>query len=334
MTAPSVSVVIAARDAAATLDRAIHSMLAQSLRPAEILLVLNGCGDATPEIARALAAAAPTIRILESPAAEGVAGAARLGCAEARHPLIARMDADDWSHPDRLRAQVRTHLETAAGLVTCRVVSTDSLGPGIERYVEWANSLRVPDDFRRERFIESPVIQPGALMTRAAYLAAGGYFPENGPEDYDLWLRMLGADTRFIQAPAALLHWRDSPQRLTRTHSDYDKQTMAATKARHLARIPAIHHHGAVIAGAGPQGRRLNRLLAAEGVTVHALFDLDPKKIGRSHLGVPILDSATICEVHPDPVLLGCVGHAGREKVRQLAVTAGRCEGRNFFPCC
>ena len=89
------------------------------------------------------------------------------------------------------RTSYETLLQENADLVTCHVTPKDSLGDGLDRFVNWANSLHLPEDFQRERFVESPVIQPGVLMTKDAYLKAGGYQVEDGPEDYDLWLRML-----------------------------------------------------------------------------------------------------------------------------------------------
>lgn len=329
-----ISVVMAARDAAATLPGALESILHQSLPPAEVLIVLNGCQDDTPKIAHAFAAEYSVIRVLESSPSGGVAEAAELGCRLASSPLLARMDCDDLAHPNRLAEQRMVLQERQADLVTCRISPLESLGSGIDRYIEWANTLRQPSDFTAARFIESPVIQPGVLMTQEAYRKAGGYRRSDGPEDYDLWLRMLADGARFFQAPRAELEWRDSATRLTRTHDDYCPELMTRTKAHHLAQVPEIAEYGVTIAGSGPQGRRMTRLLLERGVQVHKLYDVDPRKIGSQAHGRPIVAAHEMSERDPKAVLLACVGRGGREKIRKLALACGYSEGVDYFACC
>ncbi|MEM9080247.1 MAG: glycosyltransferase [Verrucomicrobiota bacterium] len=331
---PAVSAIIAARNAQETIEASLLSLLNQSHPPDEILVVTNGCTDSTIPLVENLSKHHPSIRRLDSPGEQGVSGALKRACQEARFPLLARMDADDLAHPCRLAHQLETLLSNHADLVTCSVKPRNSLGPGLDRYIQWTNSLRTPADFLRERFIESPVIQPGVLMTKHAYQAAGGYRVETGPEDYDLWLRMLALNQRFFQSPQAQLQWTDSPNRLTRTHDDYSESNIAATKARHLAQLPQIKTHGITIAGSGPQGRRLARLLLSFQITIHAFFDVDPKKIGRTHRNIPILGPHDFGSAHRQAILLGTVGHNGRHRVRTLANQSGYLEGLNYFATC
>ncbi len=325
---------MAVRNAAPTLEKACHSLLAQTLLPKEILLILNGCNDQTPQIATALQQTHSQIRILNSPPEGGVALAARLGCQEAQSPLLARMDADDVAHPQKLEHQVAKLIETNADLVTSHIKTENSLGAGLERFVHWANTLHLPQDFLHQRFIESPVIQPGVLMTKKAYSAVGGYQVQEGPEDYDLWLRLLENKARFFQAPNAILHWHDSPTRLTRSHSDYSEARMTATKAQYLARLEQVQNHGVVLAGTGPIGRRLGKFLQQQNITLKAFFDVAPQKIGKTCLGLPILGPQDFGVAHRQAILLGCVGRGKREQVRKLAQEIGYQEGLDFFACC
>ena len=125
---PEVSVVLAVRNAAPTLKEAAQSILHQSLSPKELILVLNGCTDHSELIAQQLAASNHRVSLLESSTRGGVAEAAMLGCMQTTSPLIARMDADDIAHPERLRHQVAVWQKTQADLITCQVSSLDSLG--------------------------------------------------------------------------------------------------------------------------------------------------------------------------------------------------------------
>ncbi|MDP0492351.1 MAG: glycosyltransferase [Verrucomicrobiota bacterium JB023] len=334
MTQPPVTAILPVRDAETTLPRALRSLLNQTCPLHEVIVALNGCQDRSPEIAASFASENKSIRLIETPASEGVAGASRRACAEARNELLFRLDADDEAHPGRLAAQLAILLNHDADLVTSRIVVPDALGAGILRYVSWANHLKQPQDFAKERFVESPVIQPGTLMKKETYLRAGGYRVEDGPEDYDLWLRMLEAEMRFYQAEDAIHYWHDSSTRLTRSHLDYSKNLMTLAKARALNILAQRQKKTFLIAGAGPQGRRMVRHLQALGASIKGVFDVDPKKIGSKVHDVPVYPSEAMPPLLSQAILLGCVGHAGRARVRALALEAGCREGVDFFACC
>lgn len=99
MSAPRFSVIIPAYNAAATLERAIDSVLAQSWPAEEILVVDDGSTDATADIARRYGG---SVRLLQQ-ANAGVSVARNAGAAAARGDWLAFLDADDWYTPDRLR---------------------------------------------------------------------------------------------------------------------------------------------------------------------------------------------------------------------------------------
>jgi hypothetical protein len=105
--APLVSVVMPARNAAATIGTAISGILAQSWTRLELLVVENGSEDDTAARVAARAAQDPRLRLIRGAAEAGAYGARNLGAAEARGAFIALQDADDWSHPDRLARQMQ-----------------------------------------------------------------------------------------------------------------------------------------------------------------------------------------------------------------------------------
>jgi len=101
-----VSVVMPYRDAAATLAMAAGSILRQGWRAIELILIDDGSADGGPGIAQALAAADPRVRPIVNRAEPGVAGARNSGIAAATGRYVAFLDADDWSHPDRIARQM------------------------------------------------------------------------------------------------------------------------------------------------------------------------------------------------------------------------------------
>ena len=109
----------------------------------------------------------------------------------------------------------------------------------MRRYATWLNALCTPDAIRDALFVESPIAHPTAVITRAALDGVGGYRDTGGPEDYDLWLRLLLAGHRAAKVPEVLLSWRDSPRRLSRVDPRYHRRRFFATKVEHFARCSA-----------------------------------------------------------------------------------------------
>jgi glycosyltransferase involved in cell wall biosynthesis len=100
----AVSVAIPAFNEAARIGKAIAGVRAQTEPPAEIIVVDDGSGDATAEVARALG-----VRVIEQ-ANAGVSAARNLAIREATSPWIAFCDADDLWYPDKLAAVRRAHV--------------------------------------------------------------------------------------------------------------------------------------------------------------------------------------------------------------------------------
>jgi len=161
------------------------------------------------------------------------------------------------------------------------------LGAGMRRYQDWLNGLRTPDAIRNALFVESPIAHPSAMIRRAALSAVGGYRDTGGPEDYDLWLRLLLAGHRAAKVPEVLLSWRDTPRRLSRVDPRYHRRRFLTTK---LAHFPAAVPRGTAlqICGAGPTGRTWARALAARGYTVRRFIDVAPRRWGRVIQGAPV----------------------------------------------
>ncbi len=105
---PSISVVVPAYNAAATLARALDSVLVQTWPAHEIIVVDDGSADDTAEVARRLASSASgtRIRVLRQSNA-GPSAARNRGVAEAVGDWIAFLDADDWYYPERLEMHAR-----------------------------------------------------------------------------------------------------------------------------------------------------------------------------------------------------------------------------------
>ena len=330
-TPPRISILMPVRNEENYLQAALDSLYRQTLPDWELVAVDDGSLDATPRLLERAAHGDRRVRVIRSTGA-GLVTALNLGLAACRAPLLARMDGDDICHPRRLELQaayLEAHPDT--GLVACgfRHFPRASLKRGMLAYEAWQNSLLDHDLITRDLFVESPFVHPGVLTRSAIVAGLGGYRDLGWPEDYDLWLRMAAGGIRFARLPETLLFWRDHPERATRSMEQYASQAMRRCKCHHLRRGFLSGSCEVVIAGAGLEARAWQRLLLADGVRVSHWLDIDPRKIGTTLHGAPVL--------RPEELRLAgrkmitAIGLRGaREQFRLTAAALGWQEGVDF----
>jgi glycosyltransferase involved in cell wall biosynthesis len=316
---PAVSVVLPVRDAATTLDAAVESIRAQTDRDWELIAIDDGSTDDSLARLRAQADDDERIQVVATPA-RGLVAALNTGLDRARGRFVARMDADDLARPERLaRQRARLEEDPALGLVATRVAFDGDRvrGAGYARYVDWTNRVLTADEIRLAAFVESPFAHPSVMFRREVVERHGRYAEGDFPEDYELWLRWLGAGVRMEKLPDALLVWRDHPHRLSRRDPRYSTERFDRLRAHHLATWLAAHnpHHPSVVVwGAGRESRRRAGRLAGHGVSVSAWIDIDARKIGRCLRAAPVLAPDRL----PAPGECFVVSYVGSHGARDL----------------
>ena len=325
------------RDAAATLDRAVASVLASRERDFELLCVDDGSTDESPAILKGWAGRDGRVRVLAGPPL-GIVAALQRGLDEALGAQVARMDADDEMHPERIAAQAaRMAAEPDLALIGCQVESfrEGGLQNGYRIYSEWVNGLLTHDEIAREAFVECPVPHPTWMFRRDVVRALGGYRDRPWPEDLDLLYRLLESGARVAKVAERLHRWRDHDERLSRKDPRYGREAFSAAKAHFVARLHPMR--AAVVWGAGRTGRRFVGLLAGEGVETHVLIDIRPDRIGSCWRGIPIVSPAVVRERasgwrDQGMRVLGAVASRGaRAEIRDQLLDAGLREGNDFL---
>ncbi len=333
---PRVSVLLPVFDAAATLEQALESLWLQTFDDFEVVAVDDGSSDGSGELLRAEAGRDERLHPVHAPHA-GLVPALNGGLRACRGQYVARMDADDLAHPERLARQVELLDGDASLSVASSLVESfppGEVGEGFRIYESWLNGLVHHEDICREIFIESPIPHPTAVVRREELLALGGYRDVGWPEDYDLWLRYHAAGRTFAKVPQVLLSWREHPGRLTHTDSRYSVENFLRAKAHFLAAGP-LEGREVLVWGAGKTGRRLSKHLIREGAPPAIFIDIAPDKIGGTLKGAPIIgadDLRSRWDAAADPFMVVAVASRGaRQLIRQALADRGLIEVRDFL---
>lgn len=314
---PRVSVLLPVRDAAATLEAALRSVARQSFGDFECLVVDDGSHDASAEIAVRFARRDRRF-IPVRWGRRGLVAALGTGAAHCRGELVARMDADDVMHRERLQTQIamldaRPEL-TAVGCHV-RIFPRSPQRPGRLAYEAWLNSVRSAEDVAREAFVECPVAHPTLTIRRAA-LERHGYREASWPEDYDLVLRLLAAGAKLANAPRRLHAWRDSDHRLSRRHPRYAIRAFVACKAEFLARGFLAAHRRYVLWGFGGTGRALRRELDRFDRRPAYVIELHPGRLGNVIHGARVVPPEALGDLPRLPVVASVAGAEARRRIR------------------
>ena len=284
-----VSILLPFRNCAHTLDAAISSIVEQSFDDRELVLIDNASTDESPSIGRRWAGNEPRIRVLHEPRI-GIAHALNTGLAHAEGGYIARMDADDISHPERLAEQVATlDAYPEIGVLGTRTAFASSVqeSRGMQAFVEWQNNILSPHEHYVKRFVDAPLAHPTVMFRRELVEQFGGYDTGPLPEDHELWLRWMDAGVRFAKLPAELLTWNDHAHRLSRTHSNYSVDAFFSTKVKWLAQWLKRRLNGRplIVAGTSVLCQERAALLEAAGIAVHAYTDVKGRGVpGRTFI--------------------------------------------------
>ncbi|WP_419163138.1 glycosyltransferase [Candidatus Palauibacter sp.] len=325
---PSVSVLLPCRDAGQFLGDCIESLRAQSESRFEVLALDDGSRDHTGALLQAWAERDSRVRLVDRDGS-GIVAALRRLAREARSPLIARMDADDIARPGRLAAQLRL-LARRPGIAACgtgvRYFPRPPAGSGYRRYEAWLNGLIDPVTVERNLFVECPIAHPTLMVRRDAFEAVGGYRETDGPEDYDLVLRLAAEGHGLTNVPETLHEWRLGAHRLSERSARYGADAFRSLKVSFLAAGRLPRDRPLVIWGAGKVGKAFARAWlrqpAPRGsmVPIAAFVDLDPRKIGQNIHGAVVIRPEALPEFAAPvrPYVLLAVGSPGaRREIRE-----------------
>lgn len=306
---PRISVVLPAFNAVSTIARAVQSILDQTESDLELIVVDDGSTDGTVAVLNSIQ---DSRLIVLQQDHRGVASAANEGTGRAAAPFIARMDADDVAHPERLRFQLQYLKEGDFDVVGSQVWirrPDGSPSPGLLRYERWINQeTPSPEQIAAFRFVEFPIVNP-TILARRSYFELG-YRNNAFPEDYDLLLRAFTCGLKVGKVAQPLLTWHDDPRRLTRTNRRYTAAAFRDCRREHLQTGPLAGVDQVRFWGVGQTGKPWMRWLIEQQIEVVAAIDVNKRKTGKKIHGTAVVSPEDLPAADGVPLLIG-VGSEG-----------------------
>jgi glycosyltransferase involved in cell wall biosynthesis len=210
--APLVSVVLPVFNGAATIGRAVASILGQTLADIELVVLDDASTDDTSLVLRGIHD--ERMRVTTNQQRQGLVVSLNAGVEMASSGVIGRMDADDVAHPDRLALEFGLfRAYPQVGLVATAYTVVDADGHDL-------GYVGVPPDHASVALgllFGCCLAHATVMFRRDVFRLVGGYRAEEFPsEDYGLWLRMVEI-TQVATVPSAQLTYLRSEKGLSST---------------------------------------------------------------------------------------------------------------------
>lgn len=209
-----------------TIARAIESVLSQTCKPKEIIVVDDGSNDATSEVVKMY----DEVSLLRQKNM-GVSAARNNGVMMAESDWIAFLDSDDTWASDKLQKQLNFHKKN----LTCKISYTD------EVWIRNGDRVKLPKKFQKgwgdlyERSLQQCIIAPSSVMIEKKLFEHLGGFDETLEvcEDYDLWLRIMKRERIALVNEPLINKYGGHVDQLSAKHWGMDRFRIRSLEALH-----------------------------------------------------------------------------------------------------
>lgn len=230
MRSPLVSVVLPTHNRVTFLGRAIKSVLEQTERNIELIVVDDASTDATPGLLNQLVNSDPRIKILRNPESLGGGGARNAGIAASSGEWVAFLDDDDEWVKTKLRRQLDT-IEACPSAVACSCAFEQHFTSGVSR------TVMLPENVTLQQLLRGSVLGGASmcLCSREALVKIGGFDTKfKSGQDWDLWVR-LRLEGNIVVCNEVLVKYQahDGLRISNNMHSQYSGARRFYFKHRH-----------------------------------------------------------------------------------------------------
>ncbi len=199
---PLVSVVMPAYNAEPYIEAAVRSVMGQTIRNWELILLDDASQDGTWAVAQSLAAEDDRITVLRNAENMGVARTRNRGIAMCAGRYVALLDSDDVWYPHKLETQLRRMKETNAELSYTSYAIVGADGKKVK------GDYLVPDAVSFDSLLKENVIGCSTVLISAKIAKENPFSVDFYHEDYVLWLQLLRGNCPAVGCTEVLTDWR------------------------------------------------------------------------------------------------------------------------------
>jgi glycosyltransferase involved in cell wall biosynthesis len=312
-----ISLVMPVKNAEQFLDECLQSIVNQTYNDWELITVNDHSTDSSSKILSNYASKDERIHVYQN-IGDGIIPALKLALSHTKGDCISRMDADDYMSPKKLELMLAKLQLNPNGIVTSyvRYFSNKTLGEGYLRYENWLNRLIDDDSHYKNIYKECVIPSPNWLMSKNTLNKIGGFDKLIYPEDYALSFNAYEHNVPVIGIKEVLHHWRDYPDRTSRTDAHYQDNSFLQLKMLYFLKLDYDEKLQLVLWGAGKKGKTLAKIL----LEVNVKFDWmtnNEKKLKVPIYGKYLTSTALLSESKPAQVLIAIATPSDQLKIEE-----------------
>jgi glycosyltransferase involved in cell wall biosynthesis len=288
---PKVSIVMPMRNAMPYLQECITSIINQSFKNWELVVVNDHSTDESHDVMTTFAEEDRRIRVFNANG-KGIIDALQQAYSYTSGQFITRMDADDLMPINKLKLLLKKLEAHPKAVATGKIKYIgDNLREGYLKYEQWMNALMTEHSHYEQIYRECVIPSPAWMVERQLFDDIGGFNVNTYPEDYDLTLRFYEHQIPIIAVQEVIHIWRDYQERTSRNDPNYAFNAFEELKTTYFLKIDFDASKKLVLWGGGKKGKNIALLLQKHQVDFIWACN-NPKKIGQAIYGVEMKDIA------------------------------------------
>lgn len=203
------------------LSQSIESILTQSFKEFEFLIIDDGSNQETKSLIASYADRDERIKIITNEENLGVGKSLNIGITAAKGKYIARHDSDDISLPHRLE-KLHSYMEEKTDIaICCSSVNNIDMGGNIVGQHKMSTDSHL---LVAELLLNCRICTPSIIIRKEVLQSVGGFPPIRNAEDYQLFLKLAEQGYKFGAVDEVLLDYRINTESLTRKHRNTQLQ--------------------------------------------------------------------------------------------------------------
>lgn len=329
------SILIPFKNTAAYLPACLDSIINQSYKNWEVLIVDDSSTDKSHEIVKVYSQKDARIRLLKNKGV-GIIEALQTAYAQSTGTFITRMDSDDIMATNKIECMVADLTLKGPGYIALGLVhyfSESGIKEGYKRYENWLNTLILKGTNFNEIYKECVIPSPCWMVYRRDFEKANGFNSNFYPEDYDLAFRFFENGLQCISSNNVLHSWRDYAVRTSRTSPNYAENSFLELKIHYFLKLSYDPLKTLVIWGAGKKGKKIVSLLKSSKIPFVWICE-NPKKIGKKIYNEAVESFEKLLEIPNYQSIISVANENAQRKILRIFKAQGKEAMTDYFFFC